>query len=48
MEKGTILTLVGFACIVGGIYWFAINGSMGILLVILLGFICIFFAGDQV
>jgi len=48
MERGTILTLVGFVCMFGGIYWFAINGSMGILFVILFGIVCIFFAGDQV
>jgi len=48
MEKGTILTIVGFGCIAGGVYWYAVDGNMNILLVIILGFVCLFFAGDQI
>jgi len=48
MEKGTILTTVGFFAIIGGIYWYAVDGAMGILLLIVIGFACLFFAGDQI
>lgn len=48
MDKGTILTVTGFGCIVGGIYWYAVDGSMGILFLIILGFGCLFFSGDSI
>lgn len=48
MEKGTIFMTLGFSCMIGGIYWYAISGNMGILFVIVLGVVCIFFSGDVV
>ena len=42
------MTIVGFGSIVGGIYWYAVDGSMGILFIVFLGVVCVFFAGDQI
>ncbi len=48
VEKGTILTVIGFLGVGGGIYWYTVSGSMGILLIIILGFVCLFFSGDRI
>ena len=48
MDKGAILTLGGIICMAGGLYWYVIDGSMGILIVIVVGMVLMVFAGDRI